>query len=517
MSEETITNEALPAGPSAEAPQQAGPITMNDAPPAESSEPRQEESFAALFEQSTKPAVRLEPGAKIKAKVISVAGDSVYIDLGGKSEGVIALSELLDEQGAPKVKEGDEIEAFFLSVQDGVKHLTTLVNGYSSVKLTAVREAYESGMPIMGEVKAEVKGGFEVSIGGVRCFCPASQIDGRGRQESGSYLKQTFPFKVIEYKNDGRNVVVSRRAVLEQERAARVAALKETLAVGMEVPGRVRSLQKFGAFVDLGGIDGLIPMSELSWGRVDKAGDMLAAGQEVTAKVIAIDWEANRLTLSLKALQADPWAAAAERYPVGSKVNGTIVRLAPFGAFVALEPGLDGLVHVSNLGAGRRINHPKEVVQTGQQVEAYVIAVDPQSRKLSLSLQPKQEPKKVVLPAAGERFEGTVEKVMPFGIFVKNSDGLSGLVPNSEMGTARGADHGSMFPAGSAMQAVVLEVDTDKGKVLLSRKKIMDRVEEDEYKQYRESVKKEEKSSGGMGTLGEMLQAKMKEKNITFK
>lgn len=519
MSEETNVNgKQQEEGCSAVPPQQVAQAAESTAAPAAEA-PHEEESFAALFEQSNKRAQRLEPGSKIKTTVITVTGDSVYVDLGGKSEGVIALSEFLDEQGAPRVKEGDEIEAYFLSVQDGVKRLTTLVRGYSSAKLTAVREAFESGLPIMGDVKAEIKGGFEVSIGGVRCFCPVSQIDLlRGRRESAAYLKQAFPFKVIEYKNDGRNVVVSRRAVLEAERAEKVSKLKESLTVGMEAPGTVRSLQKFGAFVDLGGVDGLIPMSELSWGRVDKAEDVLKVGQEVKAKIIAIDWDANRLTLSLKALQPDPWSAAVGKYPVGSRVCGTIVRLAPFGAFVAVEAGLDGLVHISNLGAGRRVNHPKEVVEVGQQVEAQVLAVDPQNKKLSLTMQQKPEPKKYTLPAEGDRFEGVVDKVMPFGIFVKNAEGLSALIPNSEMGTARGADHNALFPAGSAIQAIVLEVDAEKGKVLLSRKKIADKAEEDEFKQYRETAKKEEKTAGGgMGTLGEMLKAKMEEKNITFK
>ncbi|MEW6116965.1 MAG: 30S ribosomal protein S1 [Nitrospirota bacterium] len=498
MPDESITNETL---------------NSNGAP----EEAAQEETFAALLEKSGNPAMRLGPGQKVRTKVIGITGDAVYVDLGGKSDGVIDLAEFKDEQGIPRVNEGDEVEAYFLSVQDGIRHLTILKNGYSSQKLNAVKDAFESGLAVNGEVKAEVKGGFEVSIGGVRCFCPLSQIDLRGKQEGAAYLKQTFPFKVIEYKNDGRNIVVSRRALLEQQREEQRAALRATLSVGAEVKGRVRSLQKFGAFVDLGGIDGLIPMSELSWAKVDKPGDVVSVGQEVTAKIIGLDWDTHRVSLSLKALQPDPWSMAAAKYTEGSRINGTIVRLAPFGAFVSVETGIDGLIHISNLGAGRRINHPKEVVEVGQQVEAYVLAVDPQNRKLSLSMQPKREPKKIELPAVGDRFNGIVEKVMPFGIFVKNGNGLSGLIPNSEMGTARGADHNAMFPAGSEMQAIVLEVDQEKGKVLLSRKGIIDKAEQDELKQYKESLKEEEKSSNSLSTLGELLKAKMEEKKITFK
>ncbi|MFO0752097.1 MAG: S1 RNA-binding domain-containing protein [Thermodesulfovibrionales bacterium] len=497
MSDENITNSSP----------QAGEIVEGTG---------HEESFAALLEKSGSLSDRLTPGQRVKARVISVTGDMVYIDLGGKSDGVVNLSEFVDDKGVVTIKEGDEIEAYFLAAEDGMKRLTTLVRGYSSVKLNAIREAYNAGIPVEGEVKKEIKGGFEVYAGGVKCFCPFSQMDLRGGREVAAYLGETFPFKVIEFKKEGRTIVLSRRVLLEQERQARVESLKNTLSVGMVVTARVRSLQNFGAFVDLGGIDGLIPASEISWGRTENPGDVLSAGQEVTAKILSLDWESSRLTLSIKAMQADPWSAAEVKYPVGGKVCGTIVRLVPFGAFVSLEAGIDGLIHISNLGAGRRINHPKEIVEVGQQIEAYVLAVDSHARKISLSLQQKPEPKKLNLPAPGDLFEGTVDKVMPFGVFVKAGSGLSGLIPNSEMGTENGEDHGRMFPAGSPVQAVVLEVDKEKGKVLLSRKGVLAKAEQEELKRYRDSVRKEEKSSGSVGTLGEILKAKMAEKNISF-
>lgn len=243
---------------------------------------------------------------------------------------------------------------------------------------------------------------------------------------------------------------------------------------------------------------------------------MLSPGQEVTVRVLSLDWDKMRLTVSIKATQPDPWSGATEKYSVGGKVNGTIVRLVPFGAFVSVEPGIDGLVHISNLGAGRRINHPKEVVEVGQQVEAYVLAVDPQNRKFSLSLQPKREEKKIVLPSVGEIIDGTVDKVMPFGVFVKISDDLTGLVPNSEMDTPNGSDHSRMFPAGSTMQVGVREVDTARGKVLLSRKALKEKEEQADYKRYKDSLKSEEQSSGTLGSLGELLKARMAEKKITF-
>ena len=474
----------------------------------------QGESFAKLLEKNGTQSARLAPGQKVKARVVSISGDLVYIDIGGKSEGVIDLEEFREKDGSVRIEEGEEVEAFFLSVQNGIRKLTTLVNGYSAVELTSIQSAYEAGLPVNGEVKREVKGGFEVLVGGVRCFCPHSQIDMKGGREGGIYLGQTFPFKVLEYEEEGRNIILSRRVLIEKEKQASIDRLKESLKVGAEILGRVSSLQKFGAFVDVGGMEGLIPMSEISWTRVEKLEDMLALGQEVTVKIISLDWDNNRLTLSMKALQPDPWSLAAEKYPVDGRVNGTIVRLAPFGAFVSLEPGIDGLVHISNLGAGRRINHPREVVEVGQRVEVYILSVDAENRKISLSMQPKVEPKKIVLPEVGELIEGVVDRVMPYGIFLKMSSGLNGLIPNTEMGTPAGTDHKHMFPSGTEMQVVVVEVDAASNKVRLSRKAVMEKAAKEEYDQYRTSVTQAEGQSAGLGSLGDILKAKLQEKNL---
>ena len=471
------------------------------------------ESFAEMLEQSSRKTSRLFPGQKVKADVVSISGDLVYIDLGGKSEGVIDSAELTDKDGNITVKSGDTIEAYFVAVQNGARKMTTLVGGYSAVSLNAIRDAFEAGVPVNGEVRREVKGGFEVSVGGVRCFCPFSQIDLKGGREGGIYLGSTFPFKVIEFGENGKNVIVSRRAVLDRERQDKLDVLKTSLSVGMELPVTVVSLQKFGAFVDLGGVEGLVPVSELAWERVGKPSDVLAVGQKITVKIISLDWEKNRLTLSLKAMQPDPWSSVAERYTVDSRVPGTITRLTSFGAFVRLETGIEGLIHISNLGAGRRINHPKEVVESGQVVEVYVLGVDPANRKISLSLQPKVEPKKIVLPNVGDLLDGVVDKVMPFGIFVKMKSGLSGLIPNAETGTPAGTDLKKIFSSGMVVQTVVVEVDTASGKVRLSLKALQDKASQDEYDEYVDSARKVEKSTGGFGSLGDILKARMEEKN----
>jgi small subunit ribosomal protein S1 len=474
----------------------------------------QGESFAKLLEKSANKSARLAPGQKVKSRVVSISGDFAYIDIGGKSEGVIDLEEFREKDGSLRIKEGQDIEAFFLSVQNGIRKLTTLVNGYSAIELKSIQGAYEAGLPVNGEVKREVKGGFEVQVGGVRCFCPHSQIDMKGGREGGIYLGQMFPFQVLEYEEEGRNIILSRRVLLEKEKQAVIERLKETLKEGAEITGRVSSLQKFGAFVDIGGMEGLLPMSEVSWMRTEKLENILAPGQEVTVRVLSLDWNSNRLTLSLKALQPDPWSLVSGKYPVDGRVQGTIVRLAPFGAFVNLEPGIDGLVHISNLGAGRRINHPKEVVEVGQVVEVYILAVDTEIRKISLSMQPKVEPKKIVLPQVGDVVDGVVDKVMPFGIFLRMSNGLNGLIPNSETGTPAGSDLKRMFPSGMEMQVAVVDVEAGSNKVRLSRKALTEKAVKEEYDEYVNSVKQAEGTSGGLGSLGDIFKAKLQEKNL---
>ncbi len=473
---------------------------------------RPEEDFAALFEKESRMPGRLEPGQKIKTTVISISGDMVYVDLGGKSEGVISLSEFTKEDGTCVVQPGDEVDAFFLSVQNGTKRLTTRIRGYSTLDVAGIRDAFNAGMPVTGKVRAAVKGGYDVSVGGVRCFCPFSQMDLRVSRDADQYVGQTFAFKVIEFENDGRNVVISRRALLEEERQARLQTFKETLATGMELTGTVRSVQGFGAFVDLGGIDGLVPASEIGWDRAEKPSDVLSVGQEVTVRIIGLDWDKNRLTLSLKALQPDPWEGVTDRYTVDSKVKGVIVRLAPFGAFVNLEPGVDGLIHISNLGAGRHVNHPKEIVEVGQWVEPQVLAVDQANKKISLTLeQPKEQ---VPLPEVGEVLEGVVERVMPYGIFLKLDTGASGLIPNSEMGTPKGSNHSRMFPPGTRMQVVVINSDKQTGKVSLSRGAVSDKQAQDDFKKYRSTSrgKSDDDSQAGLGSFGELLQRHLQDK-----
>jgi small subunit ribosomal protein S1 len=265
-------------------------------------------------------------------------------------------------------------------------HFTTKL-GSGPGKQTQIEDAWRTGAPVEGAVVKEMKGGFEIRIAGsVRAFCPFSQMGVRRGESHAEHIGRTLPFKIIELSEGGRNVVVSRRPILESERRDKVAALKETLKEGMLVKGIVTSLQNFGAFVEIGGIEGLLPISEIAWGRTEKVSDILSVGQAVEVIIKKLDWEQNRFSFSLKGTTPDPWDQVADAFVVGSYHTGIVSRLAPFGAFVTLKEGVDGLIHISKLGAGKRINHPREVVTEGQSVEVQVEAVDQANRKLSLAL-----------------------------------------------------------------------------------------------------------------------------------
>lgn len=349
-------------------------------------ETTEEESFAELFEKSSRETARIRPGSKVEAKVLKIGAEWVFLDIGKKGEGVMDRKELLDAEGNLTVAEGDTITTWFTgSVRNELRFTTKMGSGAATD--AQLEEAYRSGIPVEGYVVKEIKGGFEVRLAGsVRAFCPFSQISLRRAENPAEFVGKHLLFKVAEYSERGRNVVVSHRQLLEEEQRVRREALRETLLEGMTITGTVTRLADFGAFVDIGGIDGLIPVSEVGWTRVKHVRDVLSVGQEVSVVIKRIDWESGKISLSLKDTLADPWQAVADKFPEGSYHTGTVARLAPFGAFVTLSEGIDGLVHISKLGKGKRIAHPREVLAEGETVEVKVEGVDRENRKLSLSL-----------------------------------------------------------------------------------------------------------------------------------
>ncbi|NLJ28567.1 MAG: 30S ribosomal protein S1 [Deltaproteobacteria bacterium] len=352
----------------------------------ESFEENEEKSFAELLEESFIKPERLEPGQKVKAVIVKITPETVFIDLGGKSEGYIDSKEFLDAEGRLTVKEGDTIQAYFLSKGQNEKLFTTKIGAGDSAR-RFLEEAWQNGIPVEGLVEREIKGGFEVKIAGnVRSFCPFSQMGLHRVNDPGQFIGQRLHFKITEYAEKGRNVIVSNRAVLEEERQAQKELLKKSLQEGMTVKGVITSIRDFGAFVNIGAIEGLLPVSEISWGRVEDIRNVLNVGQEVEVVIVKLDWENDRFSFSLKEALPDPWDTAEAKYPVGSYQRGTVVRLTNFGAFVSLGEGVDGLLHISKLGAGKRINHPREVLAVGQTVEVKIESLDKDNKRISLSM-----------------------------------------------------------------------------------------------------------------------------------
>jgi small subunit ribosomal protein S1 len=353
-----------------------------------------DEDFAALFAASERTQLRerrVAAGDVVRGRVIAVGATTAFVAIGGKAEATIELGEFRDPAtGELQLHEGDEIEATV--VDDGARSGSIVlkrVAGRGGHLPGELEQAFAHRIAIEGLVSGENKGGYDVQIGSVRAFCPGSQID-RRRTEGAQYVGQRFRFRITKLDAGGRNVVVSRRELLEEEAAAQAATLWSELRVGATVAGTVISLRDFGAFVDLGGVDGLIHVSELGHGRASHPSDVLEVGQRIEAQVVKLEPDAKggrgRVGLSLRALAPDPWASAAERFPVGATVRGTVRRLEQFGAFVELSPGLDGLVHVSRLALDRRVSHPRQIVAIGDTVDVTVVEVDAARRRIGLSM-----------------------------------------------------------------------------------------------------------------------------------
>lgn len=342
---------------------------------------------------------RLQAGQEIQAEVVAVTDDCIFLDLNQKSEGVLERAELEDADGKCAVKPGDRIRAYFVEEKGGELRFTTRISGEKAGS-QMLESAWKSGIPVEGLVERETKGGYEVKVGTSRGFCPYSQMGFRHKEDARNFVGRTLTFRIQKFKEGGRRILLSNRAILEEEYRERLSELKEQVQVGMTVSGTVTAIQSYGAFVDIGGFQALLPVSELGRGRVEDVGSVLQSGQSVTAQVIKADWENERVSLSLKSLLADPWDTAAEKYPEGSRHTGKIARVADFGLFVTLEPGLDGLVHISELDGGNRGINLRARHKAGQSLEVAVKSVDAAHRRISLR------------PAAGSEQEEAARKYL---------------------------------------------------------------------------------------------------------
>lgn len=344
-----------------------------------------EENFAELLEQSLSRPANLEPGQRVAARVLKVGAEWAFLDVGQKGEGVLDVKELLDADGKPTATAGDTLDVYVVGSEDGELRFTTRIGGSGS-GTAQLQQAWEAGIPVEGRVEQEIKGGYEIRLpGGARAFCPFSQVGLRRQENPEELVGQTLSFKITQFGEKGRGIIVSHRAILEEERRLLRERLRRTLREGMTVTGTVTGIREFGAFIDIGGLEGLLHVSEAGWGRTGDISRILSVGQSVEVAVKSLDWEKERFTFSLRATLADPWDKVGTVYTRGSVHTGTVARLAPFGAFVTLEDGIDGLLHISKLGEGRRINHPREVLKEGQKLAVSIEEIDRAQRRISLA------------------------------------------------------------------------------------------------------------------------------------
>lgn len=446
----------------------------------------------------------LKPGDRVRGTIVGLLDDSVLIDVRGKSEGFIPKRELMGAGGKLSVEVGQEIEAQVVAVDaDGIRL------SYGAVQALRLSEQLETAaanqMPVKGKVVGYNKGGLEVKLGGRRAFCPASQVDREFSEDLSQHVGQSYGFLITRYDPTGKRIVVSRRAWLEREAKELAAQTRQMLEPGAVVAGTIRKVMDFGAFVDMGGIDGLVHVSEISWERVEHPKDVVSEGQQVMVKVLKIDPSRDRIALSMKQATEDPWKAAGGTFEVDGSYEGKVTRLTDFGAFVELKPGLEGLVHVSEID-WKRIRHPSDVLTVGDTVTVRLVEMDAKRHRLGLSIkQSGEDPFSTQLQQiqVGREIEVTVEKVADFGIFCTISEGVTGMMPNSLSDTPRGANLRRTFKVGSKIKVFVEAIDRRQRKITLTRKQDGEGGGQD-YKAY---LKEQKKSQGeGLGALAMALQ-----------
>ena len=439
-------------------------------------------SFAEAFEASLNFKTP-EQGDALRGQIVSISGDDAFVSYGGPSEAVMATAEL---EG---LEVGDTVEGTVIKTSPELRISRKLMKGKAS--LDQLRNMYESRLPVEGKVSARNKGGFDVNVSGVRAFCPLSQIALGKIENPDTFLNQTYDFRVTEMSDDGRRIVVSRAALMKEEAAARAQETRSKIVPGAELTGRIKTITPFGAFVDLGGIDGLLHVSEMSRRRVTDPKEVVQVGQDVHVKVITVDNDGKRISLSMKDQEPDPWSDVADRYPAGSQFSGRIVRSTDFGYFVEVEPGLDGLVHVSQLPLGVKPSDP--TVAIGSAVSGWVREVDPSKRRLSLSLREVaiSDPWESVTQRypIGKVVEGVVDHGGAPGIFVQIEPGLTGLVPNSEITVPPGGDPSKAFAPGEKLVVRVMSVDQGRKRISLSHDAAKAAAERDEYVKFMDDQK----------------------------
>ncbi|MCE9575887.1 MAG: 30S ribosomal protein S1 [Deltaproteobacteria bacterium] len=431
-------------------------------------ETHDDESFAALFAESLKKE-EVKEGEILRGTVIAVGKDFAIVDIGYKSEGQVALEEFRGADGTIEVKPGDMVDVLLESRENDAGMCVLSKEKADRFKVwDEISAACERDELIEGTITARVKGGLSVTIrGGVKAFLPGSQVDLRPVRNLDAFLSQAFKFKVIKFNKKRGNIVLSRRVLLEKERAALKESTLERLKEGQVVEGIVKNLTEYGAFIDLGGIDGLLHITDMSWGRVNHPSELFQVGDHVRVKVLKFNADTERVSLGLKQISEDPWSRAAEKYIPGTVVRGKVVSLKDYGAFIELEEGIEGLVHISEMSWTRRVKHPSKMVAVGDVVEAVVLDVDVKNNRISLGmkqLEPNPYEQLTEKYPPGTVVKGKVRNIADFGIFVEIEEGIDGLVHISDMSWTQRVKHPSeLFQKGDDVEAVLLNIDTSDG------------------------------------------------------
>ncbi|MEM8594665.1 MAG: 30S ribosomal protein S1 [Pseudomonadota bacterium] len=445
------------------------------------------ESFAELFEESLKT-VDMEPGSIVTGIVIDIDSDWVTVHAGLKSEGVIPAAEFHDENGEIDLNIGDEVQVSLESVEDG--NGATRLSREKAKRAEAwkfLEKAFEAEEVVTGVINGKVKGGFTVDLNSVRAFLPGSLIDVRPIRDTAHLEGKPLEFKVMKLDQKRNNVVVSRRAILEDANSAEREELLKNLQEGMEIKGIVKNITDYGAFIDLGGIDGLLHITDMSWKRIKHPSEAIAIGDEIDVKVLSFDRERNRVSLGAKQLGEDPWGEIKVRYPQGSKVQARITNLADYGCFAELEEGVEGLVHVSEMDWTSKNVHPSKIVQVGEEVEVMILDIDEERRRISLGIKQCQDNPWSTFDSThtkGDKVNGVIKSITDFGIFIGLDGGIDGLVHLSDISwTEPGEEAVRAFKKGDEIETVILSIDSDRERISLGIKQL----EEDAFSTYAEN------------------------------
>jgi small subunit ribosomal protein S1 len=471
---------------------------------------RRDESFAELFEAYSQGMnEELQLGDKIRGKIISIGRESVFVDTGTKTDGVVDKAELLDENQELPFNEGDIIELYVVFYDGNEIRLSKSLSGIGSLRV--IGEAFRKVVPVEGKVKGLCKGGFHVEVMGKRAFCPVSQMDLKYVENQDEYVGETFPFLITKFDENDKNVVVSRRELLKEEQEKRIKAFFEGMSIGMQLEGKVTKLMPYGAFIEIiPGIEGMVHLSEMSWSRTERPEEIFKTGDMVTVKLIGMEEGKQpgkmKLALSIKQMTGDPWNSAEDQFRVGDKIMGKVTRCVKFGAFVEIAPGIEGLVHISEMSYKRRVLKAEDVVSAGDTVEVMVKEIDLENKRASLSMKDAEGDPWINIRekySVGQSVKGSIEKKEKFGYFVELEPGIKGLLPASKIAHAHESASIEKRREGDVIVVIIEEIHPAERKITLAPG---DSAEEQDWRRFTKDRAK------SMGSFGEKLQQALNSK-----